>query len=298
MKFISSSSAIALALAAVAATSDAALSAGCNTYLNALAAPTHPLARCRVYTTLGFPAITGAHDHDTAKLDKILTTFCATPACSDAQYAGVFKDLQANCGVDMTPENQDTLGIVLYMWYMSPAQREAVCYQDKTKNTHCVITSMNEMIERGQLPDANINEDDLYGYLQYVTPFTNPTNVTETSFCTSCNQQVANIFANYYNRTPAPFSLQFTQNLTSSYLNTVLADQYRGQCGVTTLGTPTSAGTNAGTSEVFQPVNLTETAGVRPPGLDNAAAAIMGQPFGVKSLVGAMALVGGIIALF
>ncbi|KAG0270848.1 hypothetical protein BGZ95_001434 [Linnemannia exigua] len=297
MKCISSSSAIALALTAIAATTEAALSAGCNTYLNALAAPTHPLARCRVFTALGFPAITGAHDHDTAKLDKILTTYCATPACSDEQYSGVFKDLQANCGVDMTPENQDTLGTVLYMWYMSPAQREAVCYQDTTKNTHCVITSMNEMIERGQLPDANINEDDLYGYLQYVTPFTNPTNVTEASFCTSCNQQVANIFANYYNKTPAPFSLQFTQNLTSSYLNTVLADQYRGQCGVTTLGTPSSIGNNANTSGVFQPVNLTETATAKPPGLDSAAAVIIGQSVGMKSLVGAMVFVGSIIAL-
>ncbi|KAF9121473.1 hypothetical protein BGW39_010509 [Mortierella sp. 14UC] len=295
MKYISFSSAIALALTTIA-TTDAALSAGCNTYLNALAAPTYPLAKCRVYTALGFPAITGAHDHDTSKLEKILTTYCATPACTDDQYAGVFKDLQANCGADMTPENQDTLGIVLYMWYMSPAQREAVCYQDTTKNTHCVITSMNEMIERGQLPDANINEDDLYGYLQYVTPFTNPTNITATSFCTSCNQQIANIFANYYNKTPAPFSLQFTQNLTSAYLNTVLADQYRGQCGVTTLGTPTVPGNSSSTPGAFQPANLTETASVRPPGLDNAAA-FMGQSVGMGSLVGTMAFVASILAL-
>ncbi|KAF9328769.1 hypothetical protein BGZ91_000846 [Linnemannia elongata] len=293
MKFISFASAIALALT-VAATTEAALSPGCNTYLNTLAAPGHPLAKCRVYTALGFPAITGAHDHDTAKLEKILTTYCATPACTADQYAGVYKDLQTNCGADMIPENQETLGTVLYMWYLSPAQREAVCYQDTTKNTHCVITSMNEMIERGQLPDANINEDDLYGYLQYVTPLANPTNITTTAFCTSCNQQVANIFANYYNKNPAPFSLQFTQNLTSSYLNTVLSDQYRGQCGVTTLGSPTATGNN--NPGAFQPTNVTEAAGVRPPGLDNGGT-VMGQFAGLTSLVGALTLGASVFAL-
>jgi hypothetical protein len=115
MKITPFTSAIALALT-VAATTEAALSAGCNTYLNALAAPAHPLAKCRVYTALGFPAITGAHDHDTAKLEKILTSYCATPACTTDQYAGVYKDLQTNCGADMIPENQETLGTVLYMW--------------------------------------------------------------------------------------------------------------------------------------------------------------------------------------
>ncbi|KAF8933318.1 hypothetical protein BGZ47_010924 [Haplosporangium gracile] len=293
MKFFSFTSAIALALTA-ATTTEAALSAGCNTYLNSLAAPNHPLAICRVYTALGFPAITGAHDHDTAKLEKILTTYCATPACTADQYAGVYKDLQANCGADMIPENQETLGTVLYMWYLSPAQREAVCYQDTTKNTHCVITSMNEMIERGQLPDANINEDDLYGYLQYVTPLANPTNITATSFCTSCNQQVANIFANYYNKVPSPFLLQFTQNLTSAFLNTALSDQYRGQCGVTTLGSPTATGNdNPG---AFQPTNVTETVNFKPPGLDNGAV-VVGQSVGLGSLAGALTIVASVLAL-
>jgi hypothetical protein len=156
---------------------------------------------------------------------------------------------------------------------------------------------MNEMIEQGQLPDGNINEDDLYGYLQYVTPFTNPTNVTSLSFCTSCNQQVANIFTNYYNKIPAPFSLQFTQNLTSSYLNTVLADQYRGQCGLTALGTPAVAGTSNNTPGAFQPVSMTETTSVRPPGLDNAAT-FMGQSACVGSLVGIMTITASVVAFF
>lgn len=149
---------------------------------------------------------------------------------------------------------------------------------------------MNEMIERGQLPDANINEDDLYGYLQYVTPLANPTNISTTSFCTSCNQQVANIFANYYNKNPAPFSLQFTQNLTSAYLSTVLADQYRGQCGLTTLGSPTATGNDA--PGAFQPTNVTE-ASTKPPGLDNGASGIAGQSVSV-GLVGALAFVASI----
>ncbi|KAK3816935.1 MAG: hypothetical protein JOS17DRAFT_758608 [Linnemannia elongata] len=153
---------------------------------------------------------------------------------------------------------------------------------------------MNEMIERGQLPDANINEDDLYGYLQYVTPLANPTNITATAFCTSCNQQVANIFANYYNKNPAPFSLQFTQNLTSSYLNTVLSDQYRGQCGVTTLGSPTATGSD--TQVAFQPTNVTEATSVRPPGLENGGA-VVGQSVGLGSLVGALVLVASVFAL-
>ncbi|KAF9081645.1 hypothetical protein BGX23_000619 [Mortierella sp. AD031] len=292
MKLTSFTTAIALALIA-AATTEAVLSAGCNTYLNALAAPTHPLANCRVYTALGFPGITGAHDHDTAKLEKALTSYCATPACTDVQYAGVFKDLQANCGADMTADNQATLGTVMYMWYMSPAEREAVCYQDITKNQHCVITSMNEMIERGQLPDANINEDDLYGYLQYVTPLTNPTNITATSFCTSCNQQIANIFANYYNKTPAPFSLNFAQNLTSAFLNTVLADQYRGFCGVTNLGSP-SVTIGTATPGGFQPTDVTDTV-VKPPSLDSGATGV--QSVGLGSFVGALAFVASVFAL-
>jgi len=152
---------------------------------------------------------------------------------------------------------------------------------------------MNEMIERGQLPDANINEDDLYGYLQYVTPLTNPTNITATALCTTCNQQIANIFANYYSKSPAPFSLNFSQNLTSTFLNTVLADQYKGQCGVTTLGLPVSTGND--TPGAFQPTNLTATA-VKPPSLDNiASSVVLRKSVRLGSLVGALAFVASVL---
>ncbi|KAF9941745.1 hypothetical protein BGZ67_004083 [Mortierella alpina] len=249
MKISSTIAAIALIATALSSTSEAAISAGCNTYLTSLSAATNRLSRCRVYTALGFPGLTHANDHETVKLQKALTDYCAQPACTSEEYAGVYKDLQTNCAADMIPENQDTLGATLYMWYLSPAQREAVCLQDTTKNsTSCVVESINEMIARGQFPNANKNEDDLYGYLQYVTPMLSAKDTNATSFCTSCNQQVANIFSNYYTKTPSTFSLNFAQKLDSAKLNGDLQYQYKTSCKVT-LGTDGSA---------FKPVNVTD----------------------------------------
>ena len=115
MKFTTSIAAIALGAVALSS-ADAAISAGCTTYLATLSAPTNPVAKCRVYTALGFPELTHAKDHDTAKLQKALTDYCAAPACPPEQYAGVFKDLQANCANDMVAANQETLGATMYMW--------------------------------------------------------------------------------------------------------------------------------------------------------------------------------------
>lgn len=116
MKISSTIAAIALVATALSSTAEAALSAGCNTYLNSLSAASNPLAKCRVYSALGFPGLTHPNDHDTVKLQKALTEYCAQPACTSEQYAGVFKDLQTNCAADMVPENQSTLGATLYMW--------------------------------------------------------------------------------------------------------------------------------------------------------------------------------------
>ncbi|KAF9585822.1 hypothetical protein BGW38_000575, partial [Lunasporangiospora selenospora] len=112
MKFTFSLIAIA---AAALSTADAALSEGCSTYINGLSAATNPLAKCRVYTALGFPGITGTADHDTVKFQKVIDTYCAQPACTTEQYAGVMKDLQTNCGADMIPANDGDLSTVLYM---------------------------------------------------------------------------------------------------------------------------------------------------------------------------------------
>ncbi|KAF9562227.1 hypothetical protein EC968_005357 [Mortierella alpina] len=249
MKISSIIAAIALVATALSSTSEAAVSAGCNTYLTSLSAPSNRLARCRVYTALGFPGLTHANDHDTVKLQKALTEYCAQPACTSEEYAGVFKDLQANCAADMVPENEETLSATLYMWYLSPAQREAVCLQDSTKNsTSCVVESINEMVARGHIPNANKNEDDLYGYLQYVTPMQSAKDTNATAFCTSCNQQVANIFSNYYTKTPSTFPLNFAQKLDSAKLNGDLQYQYKTSCKAT-LGTDGSA---------FKPVNVTD----------------------------------------
>ncbi|KAF9950311.1 hypothetical protein BGZ72_008007 [Mortierella alpina] len=247
MKISSTIAAIALVATALSSNAEGAVSAGCNTYLNGLSAATNPLAKCRVYSALGFPELTHANDHDTVKLQKALTTYCAQPACTSEQYAGVYKDLQANCAADMVPENQATLGATLYMWYLSPAQREAVCLQDN-KNSTCVIDSINEMIARGQFPNANKNEDDLYGYLQYVTPMMSAKDTNATAFCTPCNQEVANIFSNYYTKTPSTFPLNFDQKLDSAKLNSDLQYQYKTSCQAT-LGTDKSA---------FKPVNVTD----------------------------------------
>ncbi|KAF9273340.1 hypothetical protein BGZ68_001598 [Mortierella alpina] len=250
MKISSTIAAIALVATALSSTAEAALSAGCNTYLNGLSAASNPLAKCRVYSALGFPGLTHANDHDTVKLQKALTEYCAQPACTSEQYAGVYKDLQTNCAADMVPENQSTLGATLYMWYMSPAQREAVCLQDTTNNsTSCVVQSINEMIARNQFPNANKNEDDLYGYLQYVTPMQSAKDTNATAFCTACNQKVANIFSNYYTKTPSTFLLNFDQKLDSTKLNGDLQYQYKTSCKVT-LGTDESS---------FKPVNNTDT---------------------------------------
>ncbi|KAI1303535.1 hypothetical protein EDD11_005336 [Mortierella claussenii] len=298
MKFTTSVATIALGAIALSSSADAVLSAGCSTYLTSLSAPSHPLANCRVYTALGFPGLTHKNDHDTAKLQKALTAYCATPACTADQYASVYSDLQKNCAADMIPENQDPLGTVMYMWYMSPAQREAVCFQDAAKTNSCVVDSINEMIARAQLPDANANEDDLYGYLQYVTPFANTVGVNATSFCTACNQQVANIFSNYYTKTPSPYILNFSQKLTSAALNTDLSDKYKRTCGAT-LGLPTNnnGGNNNGSTTApdgsFKPTNLTENGG-KPSGNGNAAA---GLSYSMGALVAGFATVAGALAM-
>ncbi|KAF9345901.1 hypothetical protein BGX26_002629 [Mortierella sp. AD094] len=293
MKFTTSIATIALGAIALSASNvDAAVSAGCTNYLNTLSAPTNPLAPCRVYTALGFPNLTHTNDHDTPKLQAALDTYCAQPACTAAQYAGVYKDLQTNCGADMVSANQAVLGTVMYMWYSSPAQRDAVCLKDTaSKNgTNCVVTSINEMIARGQLPDANINEDDLYGYLQYVTPLASPTGINTTSaFCTSCNQQVANIFSNYYTKNPSPFALALDQNLTSAVLNTNLMDQYKRNCGAT-LGLPIATNTTApGSNGTFQPTNNTQT------GTSGKSAASALSAGGFVAVVSAVA---GALAMF
>ncbi|KAF9570328.1 hypothetical protein EC968_001993 [Mortierella alpina] len=215
----------------------AALSNDCEKFLKALDDPSNALGSCRVYTELGFPGITYAKDHDTPKLQKALTAYCATPACTIDKY-------------------------------MSPAQREAVCFQNAAKTGYCVIDSMNEMIARGQLPDSNPNEDDLYGYLQYVTPMANPISISTAEFCTPCNQQIANIFSTYYAKTPAPFPLNFEQGLTSDTLNINIMDQYQRNCGVT-LGRPMN--NNGDAPGPFQSVNQTDS-GIPPPAFGSSAA--------------------------
>jgi hypothetical protein len=103
---------------ALSASVDAALSTGCTTYLDSLVTPLTPLANCKTYTALGFLAISHTNDHDIVKLQKALTAFCANPACTPEQYAGIYKVLQTNCGADMATENQQTLCTVMYMWYV------------------------------------------------------------------------------------------------------------------------------------------------------------------------------------
>ncbi|KAF9430790.1 hypothetical protein BGZ76_000699 [Entomortierella beljakovae] len=240
MKFGNSLTLVALTASLFYTSTEAVVSAGCSTYLDTLAQPTNPLAKCRTYTALGFPGITHANDHDTVKLQTALTAFCATPACTQEQYAGVYKDIQTNCGADMVAENEATLGATLYMWYLSPPQREAICLQNPTTNTTCVIDSVNEMIARNQLPHDNKNEDDLYGYLQFVTPALAAVGGNTTAFCTECNQEVANIFSNYYKKNPSTFPLNFNQKLSSTTLNNDLEYQYKSSCKAD-IGTDKSA---------------------------------------------------------
>ncbi|KAF9901786.1 hypothetical protein EC991_005668 [Linnemannia zychae] len=231
MKFTSTVAALAIGATAISS-AQAALSAPCTTYLTALSAPTNPLAKCRVYTALGFPGLTHANDHDTVKLQKAITDYCATPACTPEQYAGVYKDINANCAADMVAANQADLGATMYMWYMSPPQRESICLQS-SKNTTCVIDSINEMVNRTQFPNDNKNEDDLYGYLQYVTPMMSAKGTDAAGFCTECNELVANVFSNYYTKNPSPYLLNFDQKLTSEKYNTDLTFQYKSTCKAT-----------------------------------------------------------------
>ncbi|KAK3822797.1 MAG: hypothetical protein J3Q66DRAFT_330160 [Benniella sp.] len=224
MKLLSTVALIALGAGAA----NAQLSATCDTYTKGLLAPTNPLAKCRVYTALGFPGITGAGDHDTVKLQKALTEFCASPACTKEQYESVYKDINTNCAADMVPANKD-LNTIMYMWYMSPAQREAVCTVNPATNATCVIESINQMIARKQLPNDNKNEDDLYGYLQYVTPMASAKGTDAKGLCTDCNQEIANIFSNYYAKTPAPYKLE----LDTTILNNDLLFQYKTNCKAT-----------------------------------------------------------------
>ncbi|KAF9940390.1 hypothetical protein BGZ65_007111 [Modicella reniformis] len=246
MKLLSTVALIALGAGAFSSTAEAVLSAGCNTYITSLSQATNSLAKCRVYTALGFPGLTHTNDHDTDKLQKALTDYCATPACTKEQYAGVLKDLQTNCAADMVAENQDILGTTMTMWYLSPAQREAVCLKNPTTNTTCVVESIKDVIARGQFPNDNKNEDDLYGYIQYVSPLVSAKGNT-TAFCSQCNQEVANIFSNHYIKNPSSFPLNFAQQLSSSKLNEDLQYQYKSACKVT-LGTDQSA---------FKPTNPT-----------------------------------------
>ncbi|KAG0309476.1 hypothetical protein BGZ98_001988 [Dissophora globulifera] len=282
MTFLSTLAVVAFGATVISTGADAALSAGCNTYLTNLGLATNPLAKCRVYTTLGFPGITHANDHDTDKLQQALTAYCATPACTADQYASVYKDLQTNCAADMVADNQATLGTTVYMWYMSAAQRDAVCLQDAAKKSFCVIDSINEMIARSQFPNDNKNEDDLYGYLQYVTPMLSAKSSNATSFCTACNEQVANIFSNYYKKTPSPISLNFAQNLTSAALNTDLQYQYQSSCKVT-LGTDPAT---------FKPTNVTDPASTTKDGKGSSAQALKVSVAGVATI--AMAIAGAI----
>ncbi|GJJ71631.1 hypothetical protein EMPS_03981 [Entomortierella parvispora] len=276
MKFATTSTAVLAFMIGASSLSDSvvsaqapALSAACNQYLTSLSQASNPLSKCRVYTALGFPQMTHKNDHDTPKLQKAIVEYCSEPACTAEQYTGVYKDLQTNCASDMIPANQATLGVTMYMWYMSPAQRDAICLREdgssitkvdlpesnsnnvSTTSFACVTKSINTMILNNQYPNQNPNEDDLYGYLQFVTPFlsakgTNVTNV-KGQFCSSCNQQVANVFSTYYQKTPSPFpSLSLDRPLTTDRLSEDLKYQYKSSCGVD-LG-----------SDTFKPVNLTD----------------------------------------
>ncbi|KAG0251651.1 hypothetical protein BG011_007466 [Mortierella polycephala] len=84
--------------------------------------------------------------------------------------------------------------------YMSPAQKATICFKNTTSgaSSNRELDSIKKMIARVQLPDANPNEDDLYGYLQYVTLMANPTGINARAFCTACNHQAADVFSYYY----------------------------------------------------------------------------------------------------
>ncbi|KAG0050532.1 hypothetical protein BGZ83_004694, partial [Gryganskiella cystojenkinii] len=167
--------------------------------------------------------------------------------------------------------------------YMSPAQREAICLREdgssitqvdlpqasniSTTSLACVTKSINVMLQNNQFPNKNANEDDLYGYLQFVSPFLSEgsTNVSSTAqFCSSCNQQVANIFSNYYEKNPSPYSLNFAQQLKSDRLNGDLKFQYKKSCSID-LGVKDK--------DAFKPTNVTNDPTGPPKNKDSGAAA-------------------------
>lgn len=173
---------------------------------------------------------------------------------------------------------------------MSPPQREAICLQS-SKNTTCVIDSINEMIARTHYPDNNKNQDDLYGYLQYVTPMMSAKDTNATSFCTSCNQQVANIFVNYFTKSPSPYVLNFEQKLTSEKYNADLSYQYKSSCQVT-LGADFKPQPDGKSTDPSNPAN-------KPDGKDDKGNA--GQSAVVLSMGGVaatVAAVAGALAMF
>jgi len=191
---------------------------------------------------------------------------------------------------------------------VSPAQRDAICLREdgssitqadlaesksnniSTTSLACVTKSIQTMLTNNQFPNQNPNEDDLYGYLQFVTPFLSAksTNVTDVKgqFCSSCNQQVANVFSTYYQKSPSPFpSLSLDRALTVDRLRDDLKFQYKSSCGVD-LG-----------SSTFKPVNLTDPSPNKGT-TGNAASAIaardaiwgMGLAAVAASLAGLMAI--------
>jgi hypothetical protein len=185
---------------------------------------------------------------------------------------------------------------------MSPAQRDAICLREdgssisqvdlpesisnniSTKSLACVTKSIETMLINKQFPNQNPNEDDLYGYLQFVTPFLSArsTNMTSpaTQFCSSCNQQVANVFSNYYQNHPSPYSLNFAQQLSSDRLNGDLKYQYKASCGVD-LG-------KAG----FKPENVTDPASKKENAAITLTAAAGDSAWGLGFVAVAASLVG------
>lgn len=150
------------------------------------------------------------------------------------------------------------------------------------------------MIARAQFPDANPNEDDLYGYLQYVTPLTTVKGTNATSLCTSCNQQVANIFANYYTANPSPFSLNFEQNLSSAVLKNDLLYQYKSNCNAALGVSPTG---------VFQPTGVADVSGGSGSGLSQNTPSFLGSnangATGARySMAGAVVAIAAMVAAF
>ncbi|KAF9166662.1 hypothetical protein DFQ27_006946 [Actinomortierella ambigua] len=221
-----------VALVATSSVAEAALTAGCDKYIKELNAATNPLSKCRVYTTLGFPNLTRANDHDTPKLATALDTYCAQPACTDAQYKQAIDGFSTNCAADITAASEDVLSADHYMWYLSPPQQKSVCVKNPATSKYCVIESMDSMIARKQIPNGNPQMDDLYGYLQYVTPLLSNVNMSNADFCTPCNQYIANIFATYFKKTPSTFPLNFGQKLNSTTLLGDLEYQYKTACKI------------------------------------------------------------------